>query len=101
MIAGEVPGNAVEPSESSSSQSDGRRRGRRGHALTVVVDDRGIESALRLFKRLVLKEGLLKDIKRHAYFEKPGDRKRRKTREAIRRRRRQAIRTRQRFGGDE
>jgi len=81
-------------------QSD-RRRSRKGHALTVVVDDRGIEAALRVFKRLIMKEGLLKDIKRHAYFEKPGDRKRRKTREAIRRRRRQAARTRERTGDRE
>src|SRR2546422_7194453 len=72
--------------------------GRRAQALTVVVDDRGIEAALRVFKKLVLKEGLLKDIKRHAFFEKPGDRKRRKTREAIRRRRRQAARVRERTG---
>ena len=81
--------------------SDNRRRPRQGSALTVVVDDRGIEVALRVFKRLILKEGLLKDMKRHAHYEKPGDRKRRKTREAIRRRRRQAARTRQRFGDNE
>lgn len=74
---------------------------RRGLALTVVVDDRGIEAALRVFKKLVLKEGLLKDIKRHEHYEKPGDRKRRKTREAIRRRRRQAGRNRSRFGSPE
>ena len=66
-----------------------------------MVDARGIEVALRVFKRLIMKEGLLKDIKRHAYFEKPGDRKRRKTREAIRRRRRQAARNRERFGDHE
>ena len=70
----------------------------RGPALTVTVDDRGIEAALRVFKKLVMKEGLLKDIKRHEHYEKPGDRKRRKTRETIRRRRRQAARTKGRFG---
>lgn len=96
MIAGETGQHEGERSE--RPQSDGRRQGRRGSALTVFVDDRGIEAALRVFKRLVLKEGLLKDIKRHAHFEKPGDRKRRKRREAIRRRRRQAARTRDRLG---
>src|SRR5215470_4986713 len=75
--------------------------GRRGQALTVVVDERGIEAALRVFKKLVIKEGLLKDMKRHEHYEKPGDRKRRKTREAIRRRRRQAARSRGRFGDRE
>jgi small subunit ribosomal protein S21 len=72
---------------------------RRSQALTVVVDDRGVESALRTFKKLVMREGLLKDLKRHEHYEKPGDRKRRKTREAIRRRRRQAARVMRIRGG--
>ena len=72
---------------------------RRTQALTVVVDDRGVESALRTFKKLVMREGLLKDLKRHEHYEKPGDRKRRKTREAIRRRRRQAARVMRVRGG--
>jgi small subunit ribosomal protein S21 len=96
MIAGEPPQNEIERTE--QSRPEHRRHPRRGQALTVVVDERGIEAALRVFKRLILKEGLLKDLKRHAHFEKPGDRKRRKTREAIRRRRRQAARTRERLG---
>jgi small subunit ribosomal protein S21 len=83
----------------SSDRDDNRRR--RAHALTVFVDERGVDAALRVFKKLILKEGLLKDIKRHAHYEKPGDRKRRKTREAIRRRRRQAARTRFRLGDRE
>ncbi len=89
-----------EPEQRSQPQIEEPRR-RRAHALTVFVDDRGVEPALRLFKKLVLKEGLLKDIKRHEHYEKPGDRKRRKTREAIRRRRRQAARTRARMGEPE
>ena len=83
------------------TDSEPRKRFRpmlRSRALAVVVDDRGIESALRTFKRLILKEGLLKELKRHAYFEKPGDRKRRKIRESIRRKRRQAARMRDRYG---
>jgi small subunit ribosomal protein S21 len=53
---------------------------------------------MRVFKKLILKEGLLKDLKRREHYEKPGDRKRRKQREAVRRRRRQAARTRGRVG---
>ena len=87
--------------EESEQRGADRVYGRRGRALTVLVDDRGIEAALRVFKRLVLKEGLLKDIKRHEHYENPGDRKRRKTRDAIRRRRRQAARLRTRFGDRE
>lgn len=79
-----------------SDYAGGHRQGtlRRPQALAVVVDDRGIESALRAFKRMVLKEGLLKDLKRRQYFEKPSDRLRRKRREAVRRRRRQEARAR-------
>ena len=96
MTTNDRPRTGSEPTD--RWQPDRRRA--RG-ALTVVVDDRGIEAALRIFKRLIMKEGLLKDLKRHAHFEKPGDRKRRKTREAIRRRRRQAARNRDRFGDHE
>ena len=80
------------------SQPNRDHHSRRSHALSVVVDERGLEAALRLFKRIVLKEGLLKDLKRHAHFEKPGDRKRRKIHESMRRRRRQAARARERYG---
>lgn len=84
--------SGVQQTAHPSSGDHGRRR--RGRALTVVVDERGVDAALRVFKKLILKEGLLKDIKRHAHYEKPGDRRRRKTREAIRRYRRQAARSR-------
>lgn len=59
------------------------------HPLEVIVDDRGVESALRAFKRLVLRDGILRELKRKKSYEKPGERKRRKVREAARRRRRQ------------
>jgi small subunit ribosomal protein S21 len=67
---------------------------RKSRALAVYVDDRGLESALRTFKKLVAKEGLLKDLKRRQHYEKPGERRRRKQREAMRRRRRQEARSR-------
>lgn len=91
-----------QPADSPEIDTSGRGRRRpalRSHGLCVVIDDRGIESALRTFKRVILKEGLLKELQRHAYFEKPGDRKRRRIRESIRRKRRQAARTR-RYGGN-
>ena len=97
MVVGEE--SQIERGRNDHFQRDGERHARRGQALTVIVDERGIEAAARLFKRLILKEGLLKELKRHAYFEKPGDRKRRKIRESMRRRRRQAARTRERLEG--
>ena len=73
------------------SREDGYS-GSRHLPLEVTVDGRGIESALRLFKRLVLKDGLLKQLKQRSHYEKPGERKRRKVREAARRLRRQKAR---------
>ena len=73
--------------EGSFGAGSSRRRG-----LEVSVDERGVESALRLFKRLVTRDGILRDLKRRSRYEKPGDRKRRKVREAARRLRRQQAR---------
>ena len=72
-------------------QEERRPRARYG-AVEVVVGDRGVDAALRVFKRLVLKDGILQALKRRAHYEKPGDRRRRKQREAARRRRKQARR---------
>ncbi len=64
----------------------------RGGPVEVVVGERGVEAAIKLFKRLVLKDGILQALTRHARYEKPGDRRRRKVREAARRRQKQARR---------
>ncbi len=74
-------------------ERQGERSGRtRGGPVEVVVGERGVEAAIKLFKRLVLKDGILQALKRHAHYEKPGERRRRKVREAARRRRKQARR---------
>ena len=47
----------------------------------IKVKARGTETAeqmLRRFKKMCEKEGLTKDMKRVAYYEKPSDRQRRK-----------------------
>jgi small subunit ribosomal protein S21 len=54
-----------------------------------VVGEQGVEAAIRLFKRLVLRDGVLQQLKRRSHYEKPGERRRRKAREAVRRRRKQ------------
>ena len=64
--------------------------------LEVRVGERGLEGALRLFKKLVLRDGLLRDLKRRSHYEKPGDRRRRKARESLRRLRKQRNRAMQR-----
>ena len=46
-----------------------------------------LESALRRFKRKVTQEDILKEIKRHAFYLKPGEKKRLKARLARKRNR--------------
>ncbi len=40
---------------------------------------------LKRFKRLCMREGLTRDIKRTSYYEKPSERRRRKARKSARR----------------
>ena len=51
------------------------------HVLAEVriYDGESIESALRRFKRQVQQEGILKEVKRHSVFLKPGEKKRLKS----------------------
>ena len=51
-----------------------------------------LESALRRFKRKVLQEDIIKEIKRHAFYLKPGQKKR--TKAALARKRNRKKRTR-------
>ena len=44
-----------------------------------IYDGESIESALRRFKRQVQQEGILKDVKKHSFFLKPGEKKRLKS----------------------
>ncbi len=45
-----------------------------------------VEGALRRFKKLCEKEGLTKDIKKRAFYEKPSERRRRAARRNMTRR---------------
>ena len=41
-----------------------------------IQDGESIESALRRFKRKVQQEDIIKDIKKHSFYLKPGDKRR-------------------------
>jgi small subunit ribosomal protein S21 len=41
-----------------------------------IQDGETLESALRRFKRKVLQEDIIKEIKRHSFYLKPGEKKR-------------------------
>ncbi len=45
-------------------------------AEVVIQDGESLESALRRFKRKVQQEDIIKEIKRHSYYLKPGEKKR-------------------------
>jgi small subunit ribosomal protein S21 len=61
-------------------------------AEVQVHDGESLESALKRFKRKVLQEDIIKEIKRHAFYLKPGQKKRAK--EALARKRNRKKRTR-------
>jgi len=53
----------------------------------IKVRPRGNESVqqlLKRFKRLCQREGLIRDMKRHSYYEKPSERRRRQSRKVVR-----------------
>ncbi len=41
-----------------------------------VLDGEAIDNALRRFKRKVQQEDIIKEVKRHSYYLKPGEKKR-------------------------
>jgi small subunit ribosomal protein S21 len=43
-----------------------------------MQDNESIESALRRFKRRVQQEDIIKEVKKHSYYMKPGDKRRAK-----------------------
>lgn len=56
--------------------------------MAIRIKARAGESAeqmMRRFKKLCEKEGLTKDVKRRAYYEKPSEKRRRAMRKAIKR----------------
>ena len=57
-----------------------------------ITEGESLESALRRFKRKVLNEDIIKDIKRHAFYLKPGQKKR--VKEALARKRNRKKRSR-------
>ncbi len=54
-------------------------------AEILIQDGETLESALRRFKRKVLQEDIIKEIKRHSFYLKPGEKKR--VKEALARKR--------------
>ena len=54
-------------------------------AQVILKEGESFESALRRFKRKVQQEAIIKDIKKHSVYLKPGERKRLKIAQAHKR----------------
>ena len=52
-------------------------------SVTIQVRNGNVEQALRVLKKKLQKDGLLKELKAKKYFEKPSEKKRRKKKEGI------------------
>jgi small subunit ribosomal protein S21 len=63
-------------------------------AFIVVEEGESIESALRRFKRKVQQQAIIKEIKKHSIYYKPGEKKRMKAAQARKRMRRRMKRDR-------
>ena len=61
-------------------------------AEVIIQESESLENALRRFKRKVQQEDIIKEIKRHSLYLKPGEKKR--TKEALARKRNRKKRTR-------
>ena len=52
-------------------------------SITVDVRNGNVEQAMRVLKRKVLKEGIVKELRERQSYEKPSEKKRRKKKENI------------------
>ncbi|MDI6845780.1 MAG: 30S ribosomal protein S21 [Candidatus Saccharicenans sp.] len=64
-------------------------------AFVIVEEGESLESALKRFKRKVQQEGIIKEIKKHSVYLKPGERRRLKEAQARKRMRRRLKRERE------
>ncbi len=60
-----------------------------GKPVEVEVRDNAIEKAMKILKQKMSKEGILQELKRRRFYEKPSVKRKRKTREARKRLRRE------------
>ena len=52
-------------------------------SITIEVRKGNVEQAMRVLKRKVQKEGIVKELRERQYYEKPSEKKRRKKKENI------------------
>ena len=53
--------------------------------IEVIVKNNNVEKAIRQLKKKMLREGILKELKRRAYYEKPSLKRQREHKENLKR----------------
>lgn len=66
--------------------------------MQVLVRDNNVDQALRVLKKKMQREGILREAKAHAAYEKPSEKRAREHADAIRRHRKQMRKKLQREG---
>jgi small subunit ribosomal protein S21 len=66
--------------------------------MEVNVEPPNVEKALKILKRKLIKEGLFKELKSRRYFEKPSERRKRKSKESKKKIRKEEARSRKNSG---
>lgn len=66
--------------------------------MKIFVKDNNVDQALRFLKKKMQREGLLREMKAHTFYEKPSEKRVREKAEAIRRARKLARKKAQREG---
>ena len=59
--------------------------------MDVQVKNNDVDFALRLLKKKVLKAGMIQELKRRRYYEKPSERRRRQKRAGVKNTRKRAL----------
>lgn len=68
--------------------------------IEIIVKDNDVEQALKVLKRKVARDGLLKQLKTKRAYEKPSEKRKRKERESLRRIRKAMARRNRRTNGN-
>lgn len=74
--------NISYPPRSANDPVTGHGARPRHSALEVTVEQ-NIEKAIKVLKRKLIKEGIFRELKQRRYFEKPSEKKKRKSKESV------------------
>ncbi len=72
--------------EDSAAAEDQKQEGKGDDYLEVKVYGNDVEKAIKILKRQIQKDGLLKEIKNRSFYEKPSVKEKRKRIEAMKKR---------------